>query len=98
MTFQRISFREKRGCVASGQPGAGPGIDVGGGGGGRERKKTDNLAVKDTENISIKILASCVDKDFVFFLFISYYVWYPHYSRVLELKQMFGNAAGPVSV
>lgn len=26
MTFQRISFREKRGCVALGQPGAGLGI------------------------------------------------------------------------
>lgn len=26
MTFQRISFGEKRGCVALGQPGAQPGI------------------------------------------------------------------------
>lgn len=41
MTFQRISFEEKRGCVASGQRGAGPGT----GGGDRGEKKKNTYCV-----------------------------------------------------
>lgn len=53
MTFQRISFGEKRGCVALGQPEAAPGIA----GGAVRQRKRDNykLVVKDSEKVCIKI-------------------------------------------
>lgn len=77
MTFQRISFGEKRGCVASGQPGAGPGmvLVLGRGGArgavgatlGRQRKE-DNHDLVVKEKIAIKIFAWSADNTFVPFL------------------------------